>query len=72
MGSYLATACKEVDEELGSGNGMEYGVGEMQVCGPRLIDVEQFLLPRNNESECVLLGLEETHGRRTYLKSGSI
>ena len=32
MGSYLAVPCREVDEELGAGNGMEYGVGEMQVC----------------------------------------
>ena len=30
MGSYLSTPCSEVDEELGAGNGMEYGVGEMQ------------------------------------------
>jgi hypothetical protein len=31
MGSYLATPCRDVDEEIGDGNGMQYGVGEMQV-----------------------------------------
>ena len=42
MGVYLSTPCKEVVAEEGSGNGLRYAAGEMQV---RLAAHKEFLQP---------------------------